>query len=76
MVTEVKHTLFSFLPSYQTMESNAQSDAGLAGNSTSASRVTREMIRERTLAVAASNGRTAQDVWASDWEVATAELIG
>lgn len=48
----------------------------LAEKSPNVSVVTRRIVRERAVELAVINGRSAQDVWRSDWEQARQELSG
>jgi len=48
----------------------------LTENSTGIGTVTREMLRERAVELAAINGRSATEVSKSDWEQAKRELSG
>ena len=45
-------------------------------NSAGIGTVTRKMVRERAIELAAINGRSAQEVSKSDWEQASRELTG
>jgi len=58
------------------MKTNPLKEGGLTENSAGIGTVTRKMVRERAVQVAAINGRSAKDVSKSDWEQAKQELTG
>jgi len=58
------------------MKTNPLKDGVLTDNSTGIGTVTREMVRDRAVELAANNGRSAQNVTKSDWEQAKRELTG
>src|SRR5579862_2400822 len=58
------------------MKTNPLKEGGLTENSAGIGTVTRKMVRERAVQVAAINGRSANDVSKSDWEQAKQELTG
>jgi len=58
------------------MKTNPLKDGVLTENSTGIGTVTREMVRQRAVELAAINGRSAHDVSESDWEQAKQELTG
>ncbi len=60
--------------SFKYMTDDLPNDSDYNDNSADLVMVTREMVRERTVKLAVRNGRSAQEVWASDWEQAVAEL--
>ena len=58
------------------MKTNPLKQGVLTENSTGVGTVTRQMVRERAVELAAINGRSAQEVTKSDWEAAKWELTG
>jgi hypothetical protein len=56
------------------MKTNPLKDGVLTENSAGLGTVTRKMVRERAVELAAINGRTAQEVSKSDWQQARLEL--
>jgi len=58
------------------MNTNPLKDGVLTDNSIGIGTVSRKMVRERAVELAAINGRSAHDVTKSDWEQAKQELIG
>lgn len=58
------------------MKINPLEEGILIINSTGIGTVTRKMVRERATELALINGRSAQDVYATDWEQAKRELTG
>ena len=58
------------------MKANPLKDGTLTENSAGLGTVTRAMLRERAIELAAIDGRTAQEVSKSDWEQAKVELTG
>ena len=58
------------------MKTNPLKDGVLTENSVGIGTVTRKMVRERAVELAAINGRTAQEVSKSDREQAKRELTG
>ena len=58
------------------MKTNPLKEGALTENSAGIGTVTRKMVRERAVELAAINGRSAQDVSKSDWEQAKRELTG
>jgi hypothetical protein len=58
------------------MKTNPSKDGVLTENSAGIGTVTRKMVRERAVELAAINGRSAQEVSKSDWEQARRELTG
>jgi hypothetical protein len=58
------------------MKINPLEEGVLIINSTGIGTVTRKMVRERATELALINGRSAQDVYATDWEQAKRELTG
>jgi hypothetical protein len=58
------------------MKTDPSQEAALIINSTCVGTVTRKMVRERATELALINGRSAQDVSATDWEQAKRELTG
>ena len=56
------------------METNLLQEGAPTGSPADAVTVTRNMLRERAVALAASNGRSAHEVLKSDWEQAKLEL--
>src|ERR1035437_4100205 len=52
------------------MKTNLLKDGALTENSAGLGTVNRKMVRERAVELAVINGRSAQDVSKSDWEVA------
>ncbi len=58
------------------MSTNLLKQGVLPENSEGIATVTRKMVRERAVELAATNGRSAQDVSKPDWEQAKRELIG
>jgi len=58
------------------MKTNLLKDGTLTENSAGIGTVTRKMVRERAVELAAINGRSTKDVSKSDWEQAKRELTG
>jgi hypothetical protein len=58
------------------MKRNPLKDGALTENSAGIGTVTRKMVRERAMELAVINGRSAQEVSASDWKQAKSELTG
>jgi hypothetical protein len=58
------------------MKTKPLKEAALIINSTGVGTVTRKMVRERATELALINGRSAQEVTATDWEQAKRELTG
>jgi hypothetical protein len=58
------------------MKINPLKDGALTENSAGIGTVTRKMVRERAIELAAINGRPAHEVSKSDWEQARRELTG
>jgi hypothetical protein len=58
------------------MKANPLKEGALTENSAGIGTVTRKMVRERAVELAAINGRSAQDVSKSDWDQAKRELTG
>jgi hypothetical protein len=58
----------------QPMKTNLLKDGNISENSAGIGTVTRKMVRERAIELAAINGRSAQDVSKSDLEQAKREL--
>jgi hypothetical protein len=58
------------------MKTDPSKEGALLINSTGIGTVTRKMVRERATELALINGRSAQDVYATDWEQAKRELTG
>jgi len=58
------------------MKTNLLKDGNISENSAGIGTVTRKMVRERAIELAAINGRSAQDVSKSDLEQAKRELTG
>ncbi len=58
------------------MNTNPLKQGILTENSAGIGTVTRKMVRERAVELAAINGRSAQEVSKSDWEQARRELTG
>jgi hypothetical protein len=58
------------------MKTNPLKEGALTENSAGIGTVTRKMVRERAVELAAINGRSAHDASKSDWEQATRELTG
>ena len=58
------------------MKTNPLKQGALTENSAGIGTVTRKMVRERAVELAAINGRSAQEVSKSDWEQAKRELAG
>ena len=58
------------------MKTNPLKDGALTENSAGIGTVTRKMVRERAVELAAINGRSLQEVSESDWEQAKSELTG
>ena len=58
------------------MKVNLLKEGNISGNSAGIGTVTRKMLRERALELAAINGRSAQETSRSDWEQAQRELTG
>ncbi|MGD0262647.1 MAG: hypothetical protein ABSD29_23015 [Verrucomicrobiota bacterium] len=58
------------------MKTNPLKQGALTANSAGIGTVTRKMVRERAVELAAINGRSAQEVSESDWEQAKLELTG
>ena len=61
---------------FQPMKTNPLKDGALTENSAGIGTVTRKMVRERAIELAAINGRSAHEVSKSDWEQARRELTG
>ena len=57
------------------METNLLPEGAPTGSPAGPVTVTRNMVRERAVALAASNGRSAQEVLKADWEQAKLELL-
>jgi hypothetical protein len=58
------------------MKKNPLKEGALTENSAGIGTVTRKMMRERAIELAAINGRSAHEVSKSDWEQARRELTG
>jgi len=58
------------------MKTNPLKDGVLTDHSIGVGTVTRKMVRERAVELAATNGRSAPEVTKSDWEEAKRELTG
>ena len=58
------------------MNTNPLKQGTLTENSAGLGTVTRKMVRERAVELAAINGRSTQEVSKSDWEQAKRELTG
>jgi hypothetical protein len=58
------------------MKANPLKEGALTENSAGIGTVTRKMVQERAVELAAINGRSAQDVSKSDWDQAKRELTG
>jgi hypothetical protein len=58
------------------MKTNILKDGIVTENSAAIGTVTRQMVRERAVELAAINGRSASEVSKSDWEQAKRELTG
>jgi hypothetical protein len=58
------------------MKTNPLKEGALTENSAGIGTVTRKMVRERAVELAAINGRSAHEALKSDWEQATRELTG
>jgi len=58
------------------MKTNPLKQGALTENSAGIGTVTRKMVRERAVELAAINGRSAHEVSKSDWEQARRELTG
>ena len=58
------------------MKTNPLKEGSLTENSAGLGTVTRQMVRERAVELAAINGRTAPDVSKADWDQAKRELTG
>jgi hypothetical protein len=58
------------------MNTNPLKQGALTENSAGLGTVTRKMVRERAVELAVINGRSAQEVAKSDWELAKRELTG
>ena len=58
------------------MKTNPLKEGALTKNSAGIGTVTRKMVRERAIELAAINGRSAHEVSKSDWEQAKSELTG
>jgi hypothetical protein len=58
------------------MKTNPLKQGALTENSAGIGTVTRKMVRERAMELAAINGRSAHEVSKSDWEQARRELTG
>jgi len=58
------------------MKTNPLKEGALTKNSAGIGTVTRKMVRERAIELAAINGRSAHEVSKSDWEQAKRELTG
>ena len=58
------------------MKTNPLKEGALTENSAGLGTVTRKMVRERAIELAAMNGRSAHESLKSDWEQAKRELTG
>jgi hypothetical protein len=58
------------------MKTNPLKEGAVIKNSAGIGTVTRKMVRERAVELAAINGRSAHEVSKSDWEQAKRELTG
>jgi hypothetical protein len=58
------------------MKTNPLKEGALTENSAGIGTVTRKMVRERAIELAAINGRSAHETSKSDWEQARRELTG
>jgi hypothetical protein len=58
------------------MKTNPLKEGAMTENSAGIGTVTRKMVRERAIELAAINGRPAHEVSKSDWEQARRELTG
>jgi len=58
------------------MNTNPLKQGILTENSNGVGTVTRKMVRERAVELAVINGRSAHQVWKSDWDQARQELTG
>ena len=58
------------------MKTNPLKEGALTENSAGIGTVTRKMVRERAVELAAINGRSAHEASRSDWEQAKQELTG
>jgi hypothetical protein len=58
------------------MKKNPLKEGALTENSAGIGTVTRKMVRDRAIELAAINGRSAHEVSKSDWEQAKRELTG
>ena len=58
------------------MKTNPLKDGNISENSAGLGTVTRKMVRDRAVELAAINGRSAHEVSKSDWEQAKRELTG
>src|SRR5580658_1664819 len=58
------------------MKTNPLKEGALTKNSAGLGTVTRKMVRERAIELAAINGRSAPEASKSDWEQARRELTG
>ncbi len=58
------------------MKTNPLKEGALTKNSAGIGTVTRKMVRERAVELAAINGRSAHEASKSDWEQAKQELTG
>jgi hypothetical protein len=58
------------------MNTNPLKEGALTQNSAGIGTVTRKMVRERAIELAAINGRSAHESLKSDWEQAKRELMG
>ena len=58
------------------MNTNPLKEGILTENSAGIGTVTREMVRERAIELAVTNGRSERDVSESDWQEAKRELTG
>jgi hypothetical protein len=58
------------------MKTNPLKDGIITENSAGVGTVTRKMVHERAIELAIINGRTAQEVSKSDWDLAKQELTG
>jgi hypothetical protein len=58
------------------MKTNPLKEGALTQNSAGLGTVTRKMVRERAIELAAINGRSAHESLKSDWEQAKPELMG
>ena len=58
------------------MEQNLLKQGALTENSAGIGTVSRKIVRQRAVELAVINGRSAQDVSKSDWDLAKRELMG